>query len=54
MFLGDNGTTLTDKDAILLAATTKSRPDFVPPAIANTVGKKCIVVADVTPETLRG
>lgn len=40
------------RDAILLAATTESRPDFVPRAIANTVGKKCIVFADVTLETL--
>jgi hypothetical protein len=51
MFLGDNDTTLTGRDAILLAATTNSCPDFVPPAIANTAGKKCIVFA-VTPKTL--
>lgn len=52
MFLGDHGATLTGKDAILLAATTRGRPDFAPPAIADTVGKKCVVVAEVTQETL--
>jgi hypothetical protein len=40
------------KNAILLAAPTKGRPDFVSPAIANTVGKSCTVVADVSPEFL--
>lgn len=52
VFFGDNGKILTGKDAILLAAQTKGRPEFVPAAISNVVGKKCVVTAEVKQDTL--
>lgn len=52
IFFGDNGAALTGKDAVLLAAHTKGRPDYIPPAIGNIVGKTCAVTADVKQDTL--
>lgn len=50
-FLGESGTVLTGRDAALLAALTRGRPNFVPAAISATVGKKCTVIAEVDQET---
>lgn len=52
MFLGDHDITLIGHDAILVVATTRGKTDYVPPAIRGVVGKKCLVVADVTQEAL--
>jgi hypothetical protein len=48
LFIGDTGTTLIGMEAELLAATTKGRPNFVPPALTAISGKRCVIVADVT------
>lgn len=52
IFFGENGTALTGKDVILLAAQTKGRPDYIPPIVSNIVGKKSAVTAEVKQDTL--
>jgi hypothetical protein len=52
VFFGDNGTTLTGNDAVLLAAQTKGRPDYVPASISIIVANKCVVTTEVKQDTL--
>lgn len=51
VLFGKHGTALTGKEAALLAAQTRGRLDFVPPAIANIVGKEYAVTAEVKQDT---
>jgi hypothetical protein len=46
-FLGEVGASLIGRDVGELVAATKGRADFVPAALAEIVGKKCTVVAEV-------
>lgn len=51
MFFGNHDTALSGEEAALLAVTGGGPPDFVPPAIAGVVGKKCVVIAEVKQDT---
>lgn len=51
MFYGDDASVIIGKDIALLLAQTRGRHNFVPPAISDTVGKKCTVTALVKDET---
>jgi hypothetical protein len=50
-FFGNCADILTGKEADLLAPLTKGRPNYIPPAITATVGKKCTITAEVDQET---
>jgi hypothetical protein len=49
-FFGDEGKTLTGYDEKLVIGTAEGRPNYLPPAVANVVGRKFLVTARVTQE----
>jgi hypothetical protein len=50
-FFGNCADVITGKEADLLAPLTKGRPNYIPPAITATVGKKCTITTEVDQET---
>lgn len=51
MFYGDGAAAVIGKDIALLLAQAKEKSNFIPPAITDTVGKKCTVEAVIKDET---
>lgn len=49
-FFGEEGKTLTGYDEKLVIGTAEGRPNYLPPAVANVVGRKFLVTARATQE----